>query len=35
MNILNKLLFQQTDEDRQNFQNSTQLEEWWIRKKID
>lgn len=35
MDILNNLLFQQTDEDRQNFQNSILLEERRVRKKID
>lgn len=35
MDILNNLLFQQTDEDRQDFQNSILLEERRVRKKID
>lgn len=35
MDILNNLLFQQTDEDRQNFQNSILLKERRVRKKID
>lgn len=34
-NILNNLLFQHTDENKQDFQNTTWLEERRTREKID